>query len=504
MIVHVNTFGLSGIKGFYVDAEINLSKGLPYFDIIGMGNIAVKEAAGRIKPAMENIGYNFPLGRITVNLAPASVRKEGAHFDLAIAVGILKCTGFIEGDLRKFALFGELSLDGFVRPVKGILPMIQAASANGIKNCIVPLENADESSLVKNCNIFPAASLDEVVRIINAPNNPWKVYDDLYEDKRDYGDYNEVIGQSQAVRAAEIAAAGGHNLLLLGSPGCGKTMIAERLPSIMPELTLEESMEVTPVYSVLGMLEKNNLIINNVPFRTVYPDVSKSGLIGGGNRPVPGEISLAHKGVLFLDELAEFDRNVIQSLRQPIETGKVLISRCGDFVEFPAEFILVAASNPCKCGKLFEGGHNCTCTPFQTKQYLSKISKPILDRIDIHVPVRQVSFDNASRCESSEVIKKRVLAAREIQRKRFKYCDIKLNGKMGNKEIAEFCPISPQSESLLKETAKNNYSSMRGFNKCLKIARTIADIEYRENISESDIAEAIQYRFLDSFFDIAN
>lgn len=499
MIVHVNTFGLSGIKGFFVDAEINLAKGLPYFDIIGMGNIAVKEAADRIKPAIENIGYKFPLGRITVNLAPASIRKEGAHFDLAIAVGILKCAGYIKSKIEKYAFIGELSLDGVLRPVKGIMPMIQSAAQSGIYKCIVPLENADEAALVNNCKIFPAATLNEVLYITENSRNPWRICENNLHNNVSFGDFIDVKGQKEAIRAAEIAAAGGHNILFIGAPGCGKTMIASRIPSIMPKLSIEESMEITPIYSVLGMLGKEGMLIRNLPFRTVYPDVTKAGLIGGGNRPVPGEISLAHKGILFLDELAEFDRNVIQSLRQPMETGKVLISRCGDFVEFPSDFMLVASTNPCKCGKLLEGNGRCSCTPYQAKQYLSKISKPLLDRIDIHVPVRQVCFNSEKSNETSSIIRERVIAAREKQKKRFAGTDIHLNGKMTGKQIREYCQITTECELLLKSAADLAESSMRGYEKFIKIGRTIADLDGRENIDEEDIAEALQYRFLDSF-----
>lgn len=499
MIVHVNTFGLCGVKGYFVDAEINLTKGLPYFDIIGMGNIAVKEAAGRIKPAIENLGYNFPLGRITVNLAPASVKKEGAHFDLAIAMGILKCAGIAKGSIDKFAFIGEISLDGYLRPVKGIMPMIKAAAEKGIYKCVVPLENADEASLVKKCKIYPAASLDEVVCITEIQRAPWHLSEIKIDNDSRYGDFSEIKGQWEAVRAAEIAAAGGHNILFIGAAGSGKTMIANRIPSIMPDLSFEESMEVTPVYSVLGMLNKDKLIINNVPFRTVYPDVTKAGLLGGGVRPLPGEISLAHKGILFLDELAEFNRNIIQSLRQPMENNKVLLSRCGDFVEFPSDFMLVAASNPCRCGKLLEGNGKCTCTPIQAKQYISKISKPILDRIDLHVPIRQVSFDTAKSAESSAVIKNRVLAARERQKKRYKDEQISLNGRMSGNEIKKYCNISDECDLLLKKAAKAAGTSMRGYEKYIKIAKTIADLNNRDDIILSDIAESLQYRFLDSF-----
>lgn len=498
-MVHVNTFGLCGIDGYFVDAEINVTKGLPYFDIIGMGNIAVKEAAGRIKPAIENLGYDFPLGRITVNLAPASVKKEGAHFDLAIAMGILKCIGIAKGDINKYAFIGEISLDGFLRPVKGILPMIKAAALRGIYKCIVPLENADEASLVKKCKIYPAASLDEVVNITETKRNPWNVYDIKTSNESEYGDFSEVKGQNNAVRAAEIAAAGGHNILFIGAAGSGKTMIASRIPSIMPDLSFEQSMEVTPVYSVLGMLNKNKMIISQVPFRTVYPDVTKAGLIGGGVRPMPGEISLAHKGILFLDELAEFNRNIIQSLRQPMENCKVLLSRCGDFVEFPSDFMLVAASNPCRCGKLLEGNGKCACTPIQAKQYISKISKPILDRIDLHIPVRQVCFENVKNAEKSSVIKNRVMYAREKQQQRFKEENISLNGRMTGKEIKKYCNISNECDSFLKKAALSAQTSMRGYEKYIKIARTIADLECRDNINVEDIAEALQYRFLDSF-----
>lgn len=499
MIVHVNTFGLSGIKGFYVNAEVNLSKGLPYFDIIGMGNTAVKESADRIKPALENSGYNFPLGKITVNLAPASIKKEGSYFDLAIAIGILKCCGSISDSIKDFSFIGELSLDGHIRPVKGILPMILESLSQGITKCIVPVENAYEASLVEKCDIFPSATIKEAINIIQHHSKSWKSYNLANEASYKFPDFSDIRGQYEAVRAAEISAAGGHNIIFLGAAGSGKTMIASRMPGIMPDLTDDEAMEVTPVYSVLGLLDNNSALLKKVPFRTVYPDVSKAGLIGGGSHPVPGEISLAHKGILFLDEFAEFDRNIIQSLRQPIENRRVLISRCGDFVEFPSDFLLVAASNPCKCGKLLEGSNYCTCTPLQAKQYLSKISKPILDRIDLHIPVRQVSFYDLERSDSTDKIKSRVLEARERQMFRYKNLDIRVNGRLSNVDINRYCQISTECEQLLKDAAQKAYISMRAFNKCIKIARTIADISARENIIETDIAEALHYRFLDTF-----
>ena len=358
MVAHVRTFGLSGITGFSVDAEINIAKGLPDFDIIGMGNMAVREAAGRIRAALENSGYPFPLGRVTVNLAPAGIRKEGACYDLAIAVGILLCGSYAGVRTDAFAFIGELSLDGFLRPVRGVLPMMQEAARRGIAKCIVPLENADEAALTDACRIYPAASLPEVLQILTSKRNAWPRPEEPAPFRSDYGDYREVKGQAHAVRAAAIAAAGGHNVLFIGAPGCGKSMIAGRLPGILPSLTREEALETAPVYSALGMLRKERLLPDEAPFRTAYPDITKSGLIGGGSRPVPGEISLAHKGVLFLDELAEFDRNVIQSLRQPLETGKISISRCGEFVEFPADFLLAAATNPCGCGKLLEAARH--------------------------------------------------------------------------------------------------------------------------------------------------
>lgn len=501
MIVHVNTFGLYGIKGLYVDAEINVSKGIFSFEIIGMGNIAVKEAAGRIKPAIDNMGYCFPNGRITVNLAPASIRKEGANFDLAIAIGILKSTGVIKNKISEYAFIGELSLDGYVRSVKGVLPMIQRASELGIKKCIVPIENADEAALIEKCKIYPASSLMDAVNILNNEREPWVNYKENENEITRYGDFADIKGQQQAVRAAEIAAAGCHNIIFIGAPGCGKTMIANRIPGIMPELTLEDSMEVTPVYSVMGLLNDSKMV-TTVPFRVVYPDVTKAGLIGGGAKPIPGEISLSHKGILFLDELAEFDRNVMQSLRQPMESGKIRISRCGDFVEFPSDFMLVASSNPCKCGKLFER-EGCTCTPLQAKNYLSRISKPILDRIDLHVPVKRISLnENGNKIMySSDEIKNRVKNARDIQKERYFGLDFNVNGKMDSASIKKYCNLSFETEKTLKKAAELSQMSMRGYEKILKVARTIADLENSEEIKNSHIAESLQYRFLDNYME---
>ena len=502
MVTHVRTFGLSGITGFSVDAEINIAKGLPDFDIIGMGNMAVREAAGRIRAALVNSGYPFPLGRVTVNLAPAGIRKEGACYDLAIAVGILLCGSCAGVRTDAFAFVGELSLDGFLRPVRGVLPMMQEAARRGIANCIVPLENADEAALTDACRIYPAASLPEVLQILTSKRTAWPIPEEPAPSRSGCGDYREVKGQAHAVRAAEIAAAGGHNVLFIGAPGCGKSMIAGRLPGILPSLTREEALETAPVYSALGMLRKESLLPNEVPFRTAYPDITKSGLIGGGSRPVPGEISLAHKGVLFLDELAEFDRNVIQSLRQPLETGKISISRCGEFVEFPADFLLVAATNPCGCGKLLEAEGKCSCTPFRARQYLSRISRPILDRIDLHVPLRRIPFQNGgfTANESSQAIRERVIAARALQKNRYRNENVFVNGKLNASMIRRYCNPGRACEALLRRASDAACISMRGYEKILKVARTIADLALHERIAEEDIAEALQYRFLDSFF----
>ncbi len=511
MTAHINTFGLRGVNGFLVDAEINISKGLPYLDIIGMGNTAVRESAGRIRAAIENMGYDMPLGRITVNLAPAGVRKEGACYDLAIAMGILKCAGCDMPHSGRFGFIGELSLDGFLRPVRGVLSMVKEAARIGIRKCIVPVENADEAALIDSCEIYPVASVQEAVHTVcsfsdgsGEVRTPWKYSGgtrmrDMRGEAR--ADFADVKGQEQAVRAAELAAAGGHNILFMGAPGCGKTMIATRMAGILPELTKEEALEVTPVYSVLNMPESASLI-TRPPFRTVYPDVTKAGLTGGGGTPVPGEISLAHKGILFLDELAEFGRNVIQCLRQPMETGAVSISRCGETVTFPAEFMLVAASNPCRCGNLFENG-KCICTPFQAKEYLSRISRPVLDRIDIQVPVRRVDLENTESGhtgESSEAIRDRVIKARLIQSERYRNESVRLNGRLDGALVRKYCAVDAECERLLRICADREGISVRGYEKILKIARTAADLEGRRDITSKDIAEAVQYRFLDSYF----
>lgn len=501
MTAHVNTFGLRGIKGFLVDAEINISRGLPFLDIIGMGNTAVRESAGRIRAAIENMGYEMPLGRITVNLAPAGVRKEGACYDLAIAIGILKCSGCAIPHSDKYGFIGELSLDGCLRPVRGVLSMVREAVNQGIRKCIVPLENADEAALIDDCEIYPAAALKEAVQAVCAERTAWKASARAFASKNEtIPDFKDVKCQYQAVRAAEIAAAGGHNILFIGAPGCGKTMIASRIAGILPELTKEEALEITPVYSVMNMPE-SGILMRTPPFRTVYPDVTKAGLIGGGQRPMPGEISLAHKGVLFLDELAEFGRNVIQSLRQPMENGVISISRSGDFVEFPADFMLVAASNPCRCGNLFEEG-KCTCTPFQAKEYISRISRPVLDRIDMHVPVRRVELSKCAdvKSENSYAIRMRVLRAREIQARRYRNENIKLNGRLSGALVRKYCRIDAECENILRICADQNGISVRGYEKILKTARTIADLAGKDTINAQDIAEAVQYRFLDSYF----
>ena len=505
MISIINSIALNGLNGYLVEVQTDISQGVPDFSIVGLPDTSVKESKERIKAAIKNSNIKLRNRKIVINMAPASNRKIGTSFDLAITVGILMSDEIIKfKELRNVAFIGELSLNGNINKVDGVLPMCIEALKLGIDTIFLPESNYVEASLVKKINIIPVKKISDVVNILNyckQVNNKKINFDKILTKNIKYHlDFADVKGQENAKRALEIAAAGGHNVLMTGSPGVGKTMLARRIATILPEMSYDEVLEVTKIYSIAGLLQKNKAISTERPFRAPHYTITAASMIGGGRNPMPGEVSLAHRGVLFLDEFSEFNRNVLEMLRTPLEDKELTISRVNMAVTYPCDFMLVASMNPCKCGYYGSDEKKCTCSAEMVEKYISKISGPLIDRIDIQINVKQEKYNKITsdvKGESSEEIRKRVILARKIQLERYKELNIYSNAELADKYIDKYCITDEQGKVLLEKAFEKFKLSARAYTKILKISRTIADLDNEKNIKSKHIAEAIQYRGLD-------